>query len=102
MGGLAMVPRSSLGGRRPWWRSAAPGEAIFVGRLFRALPPLGFGLDLLPEVRLGPNFERFLERCPLDSKFSCDNIWVSKCKLFLRSSNLFDGWLNLPPLRHAL
>ena len=52
-GGLAMVPRSSLGGRRPWWRSAAPGDAIFVRRLFRALPPLGFGLDLLPEVRLG-------------------------------------------------
>ena len=52
-GGRAMVPRSSLGGRRPWWRSAAPGEAIFVPRLFRALPPLGFGLDLLPEVRLG-------------------------------------------------
>ena len=52
-GGLGMVPRSSLGGRRPWWRSAAPGEAIFVSGLFRALPPLGFGLDLLPEVRLG-------------------------------------------------
>ena len=52
-GGLAMVPRSSLGGRRPWWRSAAPGDAIFVQRLFRGLPPLGFGLDLLPEVRLG-------------------------------------------------
>ena len=60
-GGLAVVPRSSLGGRRPWWRSAAPGDAIFVRRLFRALPPLGFGLDLLPEVRLGPIFERFLE-----------------------------------------
>ena len=43
----------------PWWeaalvgRSAAPEEAIFVHRLFRGLPPLGFGLDLLPEVRLG-------------------------------------------------
>ena len=56
----------------------------------------------VPEVRLGPIFESFLERCPLDSEFSCDNIWVPKCMFVLRSSNLFDGWLDLPPLRHAL
>ena len=52
----------------------------------------------VPEVWLGPNFERFLERCPLDSEFSCDNIWVSKCMFFLRSSRVTDGWLSLPPL----
>ena len=39
----------------------------------------------VPEVWLGPNFERFLERCPLDSEFSCDNIWVPKCMFVLRS-----------------
>ena len=51
----------------------------------------------VPEVRLGPIFERFLERCPLDSELSCDNIWVSKCMLFLRSRYSAGGWLSLYP-----
>ena len=40
-GGLGTVPGPSLGGRRPRWRSAAPGEAIFARTttLFRAYPP---------------------------------------------------------------
>ena len=31
----------ALGGRRPRWRSAAPGEAIFARPTFTRLPPLG-------------------------------------------------------------
>ena len=65
-----MVLRSSLGGRRPWWRSAAPGEAIFVGRLLRGFPPLGrksqkFGLgriskDLERKLSISDNILYFL------------------------------------------
>ena len=49
-GGLGTVPGPSLGGRRPRWRSAAPGEAIFARPTFPRLPPLGcksqkFGLE---------------------------------------------------------
>ena len=40
-GGLGTVPGPSLGGRRPRWRSAAPGEAIFARPTFTRLPPLG-------------------------------------------------------------
>ena len=49
-GGLGTVPGPSLGGRRPQWRSAAPGEAVFARTTFPRLPPLGcksqkFGLE---------------------------------------------------------
>ena len=49
-GGLGTVPGPSLGGRRPRWRSAAPGEAIFARPTLPRLPPLGcksqkFGLE---------------------------------------------------------
>ena len=91
----------------PWWEAALVALCGARGRDLRSptfprLAPPRLWLGLAPRSSAGPNFERFLERCPLDSKFSCDNIWVSKCMLFLRSSNLFDGWLDLPPLGHAL
>lgn len=87
----------------PWWEAALVALCGARGRDLRSatfprLAPPRLWLGLAPRSSAGPNFERFLERCPLDSKFSCDNIWVSKCMLFLRSSNLFDGWLDLPPL----
>ena len=49
-GGLGTVTGPSLGGRRPRWRSAAPGEAIFARPTLPCLPPLGcksqkFGLE---------------------------------------------------------
>ena len=91
----------------PWWEAAlvalcgARGGDLRSPTFPRLAPPR-LWLGLAPRSSAGPNFERFLERCPLDSKFSCDNIWVSKCMLFLRSSNVFDGWLDLPPPGHAL
>ena len=63
-----------------------------------ACPPPG---PQVPEVRLGPNFARFLERCPLDSEFSCDHFLSFESMFFLRSSNPFDGWFSLPPPRHG-
>ena len=53
----------------------------------------------VPEVRLGPIFERFLEtKVSIRLEFFLDNILVSKCTLVLRSSNLF-LWLvrSTPP-----
>jgi hypothetical protein len=41
-GGMGTVPGSFLGGRRPHWRSAAPGEAIFARATFPRLYPLGY------------------------------------------------------------
>ena len=51
--------------------------------------------------RLGPNFARFLARCPLDSKFSCDHFLSFESMFFLRSSRVTDGWFSLPPPQHG-
>ena len=87
----------------PWWEAAlvalcgARGGDLRSPTFPRRAPPG----SQVPEVRLGPIFERFLERCPLDSEFSCDNIFYVSCMLFLRSRYSADGWLSLPPPQHG-
>ena len=66
----------------------------FRSATFPRLAPPG---PQVPEVRLGPNFARFLERCPLDSEFSCDHFLSFESMFFLRSSRVTDGWFSLSP-----
>ena len=87
----------------PSWEAALVALCGARGGDFRfaTFPRLAPPGPQVPEVRLGPNFARFLERCPLDSEFSCDHFLSFESMFFLRSSNPFDGWFSLPPPQHG-
>ena len=68
---------------------------------FATFPRLAPPGPQVPEVRLGPNFARFLERCPLDSEFSCDHFLSFESMFFLRSRCSAHGWFSLPPPQHG-
>jgi hypothetical protein len=92
-GGLETVPGPSLGGRRPRWRPAAPGEAIFAPPTLPRLPPPGLQV---PEVRLGGvgvlKSVKFTELCSIDSESSEKKILLIEYVFILRSSRVLDRW----------